>query len=287
MSGRKTLDHLCLSSRASEFQAAIGTRFRCHKRALAPLSGLWLSWLRARCVATHAHLWRELRFGCCDAGGQFRLDKYPAVVIIDAVASQFAQLMLQSQPGDFVGQGQTVDIIYTPSNSPFFLADIVDFTANGQPDFVHFAVGNPAASPNTFATLDFSTAGLGIPILPGTYGLPGNTAQRASFAEPGHAGLDVTFQNRGSNTLTGNFTITDVTFFLDANNTLEIGSFAASFEQHSEGAVPALFGTFTYQSSVPDSGATALLLIIGVVGLCLCAALFQRRGNRSFQIGTS
>ncbi len=210
-----------------------------------------------------------------------------ALAFVSADASQFAQLMLQSQPGDFVGQGQTVDIIYTPSNSPFFLADIVDFTANGQPDFVHFAVGNPAASPNTFATLDFSTAGLGIPILPGTYGLPGNTAQRASFAEPGHAGLDVTFQNRGSNTLTGNFTITDVTFFLDANNTLEIGSFAASFEQHSEGAVPALFGTFTYQSSVPDSGATALLLIIGVVGLCLCAALFQRRGNRSFQIGTS
>jgi hypothetical protein len=85
---RKKSDHLSLLSRASEFQAAICTRFRCQKRLSAPLSGLWLSWLRARCVATHAHLWRELRFGCCDPGGQFRLDKYPAVVIIDVVGTE-------------------------------------------------------------------------------------------------------------------------------------------------------------------------------------------------------
>ena len=190
------------------------------------------------------------------------------LALLSAEGSQIAHLTLQSEPGDFIGGGQTVDNIYTPSNSLFFFANIVSFTANGEPDFVSFVLGDPTASPNTFATLDFSTAGLGIPILTGTYGLPGNTAQRASFAEPGHAGLDVTFQNRGSNTLTGNFTITDVSFFLDANNTIEIRSFGASFEQHSEGAVPALFGTFTYSAGVSDRGATALLLIIGVAGLC-------------------
>jgi hypothetical protein len=203
------------------------------------------------------------------------------LALVSGASGQFAQLTLQSQPGDLIGQGQTVDIIYTPSNSPFFFAQIAAFTANGEPDFVHFTVGDPTASPDTFATLDFSTAGLGIAILPGTYGLPGNTAQRADFAEPGHAGLDVTFEGRGSNTLAGNFTVSDATFFLDANNTIEIGSFGASFEQHSDGAVPALFGTFTYHSSgaptVPDGGATALLLVIGIVGLGLCAALFRPR----------
>jgi hypothetical protein len=209
------------------------------------------------------------------------------VLVSGASGVPFAQLTLQSEPGDFVGGGQTVHIIYTPSNSPFFFADIVSSTANGEPDFLHFVMGDPGGRPNTFATLDFSTAALGIPILPGTYGLPGNTAQRAAFAEPGHAGLDVTFQNRGSNTLTGNFTITDVSFFLDADNTIEIGSFGVSFEQHSEGAVPALFGTFTYRSSVPDRGATALLLTIGVVSLCLCAPLFRRREDQSFQVGIS
>jgi hypothetical protein len=167
------------------------------------------------------------------------------LALVNGASGQFAQLTLQSQPGDFIGQGQTVNITYTPSNSALFVARVVAFTANGKPDFVDFVLGNPGANPDTFATLDFSTAGLGIAIVPGTYGLSGNTAQRADFAEPGHAGLDVSFQGRGSNTLTGNFTVTDATFFLDASNTVEIGSFGASFEQHSEGAVPALFGTFT------------------------------------------
>jgi len=196
------------------------------------------------------------------------------LALVSGACGQFAELKLQSQPGDFIGQGQTVDILYTPSDSPFFFANIVGFTANGEPDFLDFAFGDPTASPNTFTTLDFSTAGLGIPILPGTYGLPGNTAQRASFADPGHPGLDVTFQNRGSNTLTGNFIVSDATFFLDANNMFKIGSFDVSFEQHSEGAVPALFGTFTYHSSgvptAPETGSAAWLLVIGIVGLCFC-----------------
>src|SRR5207253_1472673 len=115
---------------------------------------------------------------------------------------------------------------------------------------------------NTFALLFFGTDQLGIPIQPGIYGLPGNTAQRADFAAPGHAGLDVSFQNRGSNTLTGNFTITDVSFFHDAANNLKVGSFAASFEQHSEGATPALRGNFQFQSSaarIPEPESLALL----------------------------
>jgi hypothetical protein len=98
-----------------------------------------------------------------------------------------------------------------------------------------------------------------VPFLPGTYGSPGNTAQRASFASAGHAGLDVSFQNRGSNTLTGNFTVNSVSYFLDASNVRQIGNLDVNFEQHSEGATPALFGHFIFQSSaVPEPSSVVL-----------------------------
>ena len=123
---------------------------------------------------------------------------------------------------------------------------------------------------NTFALLDFSTNQLGIPIQPGFYA----DAERAAFASPGHPGLDVSFQNRGCNTLTGNFTIDDVTFLADpsAPNGLKLNTFSASFEQHCEGAVPALFGTFTFDArpaAVPEPDTYTLiaagLLLLGLI----------------------
>ena len=84
---------------------------------------------------------------------------------------------------------------------------------------------------------------LGIPIQPGFY----PDVERAPFASQGHPGLAINFQNRGCNTLTGEFTIHEVTFF-SGESGLEIETFSASFEQHCEGADPALFGTFTYDA---------------------------------------
>jgi hypothetical protein len=73
----------------------------------------------------------------------------------------------------------------------------------------------------------------------------------------------VTFQNRGSNTLTGNFTVNSVSFFTDASNVVQIGSLDVNFEQHSEGATPALFGHFTYAAeaaaAAPEPSSLALL----------------------------
>lgn len=188
-----------------------------------------------------------------------------------AARADFAHLTLQSQSGDFIGQGGTFDIVY-PSNE--ILAQIRRTLPAGPAELL-FALGHVTPSPNTFALAFFGTDMLGIPIQPGVYGLPGNTAQRADFAQPGHAGLDISFQNRGCNTLTGNFTVTDVSFFQDGNGNLQIGSFDASFEQHCEGATPALFGTLTFQSSaVPEPTAWAML---GVGGTMLMAGRWFRR----------
>ena len=143
-----------------------------------------------------------------------------------SVSGEIAHLTLQSQPGSFIGGGQNWDITYTPQNSQSFFAEINQTLPNGQPDYISFIMGTvTGGSDNTYATLDFSTVQLGTPLQPGTY----DNAQRAAFAEPGHPGLDVTFQNSGSNVLTGSFTINELSFYKDQNNNLEIGSFSVSF----------------------------------------------------------
>jgi hypothetical protein len=173
--------------------------------------------------------------------------------------AQTARLELQSQPGDFIGQGGTFDITYqVPPDS--ISAQIRRRLADNSPAELLWALDSPAAG-NQFALVFFGTDALGIPIQAGSY----TGAQRADFASAGHPGLDISFQNRGSNTLTGSFVIEEVTF--DAALTT-IQSFRATFEQHSEGGTPALFGKFTYNAVVPEPAA-------GVV--CLLAIVLTRR----------
>jgi hypothetical protein len=141
---------------------------------------------------------------------------------------------------------------------------------------LHFrAKGVPCAgtvtggSDNTFAILDFSTNQLGIPIQPEFY----SDAQRASFAAPGHPGLDLSFQNRGCNTLGGSFLVNEATFSPDG---LTVDTFSAAFEEHYEGAEPALFGRFDFEANpappVPEPG-TLMLVSMGL-------ASAWRRRNR-------
>jgi hypothetical protein len=160
-----------------------------------------------------------------------------------------AELQLQSQPGDFVGGGQTIDYVYDAP--PDTISASIISNAGGGPALLQFVV-NSSAPGNHFSTIEVGTNELGIPIAAGTY----TDAQRAAFAASGHPGLDVTFQNRGSNIVTGQFTVDYATF--DPTQT-SIDTFKFTFEQHSEGETPALFGTFTYDAQVPEPTTLSLL----------------------------
>jgi hypothetical protein len=179
-------------------------------------------------------------------------------------SGETANLILNSQPGSFIGQGQDWNIAYTPQNSQLFSANIHQTLPSGQPDYIIFTMGTvTSGSDNTFATLDFSTAQLGIPIGPGTF----DNAERAAFADPGHPGLDVTFQNRGSDVLTGSFTINELSFFTDQNNVLQIGSFSVSYQEISDNNTSNISGTFTFNAGVVPEPSSFVMLSLGATAL--------------------
>jgi len=163
-------------------------------------------------------------------------------------AAGIAQLTLHSEQGDSIGLGQNFHIVYNEGTSAFFFADVRRTIGGppGQPAEIDFALGTvTGGADNTFASLFFGTDQLGIPLAPGFY----PNAQRADFAAPGFAGLDVSFQNRGCNTITGSFVVTQAVFGVDSGGNPTIQRFAASFVQHCESALPALHGTFYFDAS--------------------------------------
>lgn len=183
-----------------------------------------------------------------------------------APAAPVYQLSFQSQPGDFIGQGQSVTLtnadvsLFPPRalNRSGDAAGLVDFV-----EFVSTGLGT------TFFTLDVGVNQVRDDLVPGFY----LDAQRASFASVGHPGLDFTWDHRGSNTLTGNFTVFDALFDY-SGSTPRIARFSVDFEQHSEGATPALFGRLTF-SDVPEPSALALL----VAGLAAMRRGVWKRGG--------
>jgi hypothetical protein len=177
--------------------------------------------------------------------------------------AQFAHLQLQSDAGDFIGQGQTWDVTYTPIDSIFFNANGND-AVGGAPSRVGFIFMKSDQSNDFLASLDFATADEATPL---TVGTTYADAQRWPFEGAGHPGMDVSFQHRGSNTLTGEFTVDKLTYTVDPSNSNHffVDSFIVSFTQHSEGGTPALHGTFEYEA-VPEPASIAFLSL-GVLGL--------------------
>jgi hypothetical protein len=141
-------------------------------------------------------------------------------------------LAMSSQVGDYIGQGQQYlitlsDGTFTPSNS----ANVVTFwVSNGDGWTTDFA--GP------------TTAQLG----KGDY----QNAQRYPFQPQGTPGLSIYGAGRGCNTLTGNFQVLQAAY----NSGGALQDFSANFEQHCEGASPALFGWVRYKTKLQQFSVT-------------------------------
>jgi hypothetical protein len=144
--------------------------------------------------------------------------------------AQVTSLSMVSDSGDYIGQGQTY--FYTPVDGPF--------TAQVNADqSVHVAFNTPSFS--HFWYLDFAAPN-SQPLTVGAYA----GAARYPFQAANQPGLSVVGDGRGCNMLTGSFQVLQLT--LGPNNT--VASFDANFEQHCEGAVPALRGEIRYNANV-------------------------------------
>jgi hypothetical protein len=138
------------------------------------------------------------------------------------VTASSGSLTLQSDAGDFVGQGQTASF-----SSP---ADT--FLVNGNGNAMRVDV-HPADYPNEFWQLELA-APAGQQLTPGTYA----NARRWPFQATSEPGLSVFGDGRGCNTLTGSFTVLSASYGPYGYPV----NFDATFEQHCEGFAPALRG---------------------------------------------
>lgn len=152
-------------------------------------------------------------------------------------ASPFTQLSMHSDQGDYVGAGQ--DYLFNANDGNF--TDSVEANSSGKVDYVTINFNQGTGGEDW--EIQFSTAKLGTELTPGVY----NQAVRAPFAQAGQPGLDISGDSRGSNTLTGKFTVTEAVYDY-TSSPARLVSFAATFEQHSDGGTPALTGAIYYNS---------------------------------------
>ncbi|MGA9508244.1 MAG: Calx-beta domain-containing protein [Candidatus Sulfotelmatobacter sp.] len=135
-------------------------------------------------------------------------------------------LSLNSQPGDYVGQG--IQQTFTPSEGTFVFQAV-----NGVIEFSFY-------TPDYSQTWDGSfEPPVGQTLVKGIY----EYAQRFHYTKPG---LSVDGDGRGCNTDTGRFYVSDIA--ISSGGVLE--RLAIDFEQHCEGAVPSLYGSVRYNSTV-------------------------------------
>ncbi|HYX87948.1 MAG TPA: PASTA domain-containing protein [Gaiellaceae bacterium] len=135
------------------------------------------------------------------------------------------RVTMTSDQGDYIGQGRSWS--YTIAND--------EIGAGGSRQFVGFGVDGAQGD---WWSADFAP-GRGDILAPGTY----PNATRYPFNGTG-PGLDVSGNGRGCNTLTGRFTVNSATWWPDGT----LRTFSVTFEQHCEGATPALRGTWEYRA---------------------------------------
>jgi hypothetical protein len=173
-------------------------------------------------------------------------------------------MTVQSSVGDPIGQGTTES--FSQTSGTLSTHDVLDLTGDGQVDYLTFSFTSDDASAVwdlTLGTSSFLNSNLGS-LVPGTY----TSAQKAPFADAGHPGLDFSLNGIAASTLTGQFTITKAAFKTTSTG-FEVESFAATFEQFSEGIPAGLTGDFRF---VADGGVTPPVPIPSTIYL-ICIGL--------------
>ncbi|MBT5231318.1 MAG: hypothetical protein HOM11_13705 [Methylococcales bacterium] len=145
-----------------------------------------------------------------------------ALLSLSQFASAETFLRFESDPGDFIGQGQT--FTDTEEDTAFRISENNNNTIR--------------VSTDTWS-LSFNAA-FDAPIEVGSF----EDATREPFNGDG-VGLSVSGDGRGCNTLTGRFDVLEIT----RNDDDTINSFSADFEQHCGGGEAALFGSIRVNAS--------------------------------------
>lgn len=153
------------------------------------------------------------------------------------VSTANAQTFLSytSQPGDYIGQGQSRT--FTPTDS--------GFSSMISQDNREIAVS--VLPSGSFWYLHLA-APEGQKLLPGVY----EGATRWPFQAPPTPGLDFSGDGRGCNTSTGRFEVLEAVYAPFGY----VERFHATFEQHCEGTNPALFGEIQIVNPPPPSPLT-------------------------------
>jgi hypothetical protein len=162
-----------------------------------------------------------------------RLLRFSVVLILTlvpliALAAPQTVLILNSQPGDYIGQG--LQQTFTPADG--------SFTVTSSDRGIQVSFNN--ANFSQYWYLGFTQVS-GHKFLIGEY----EGAQSYFLHSPTHPGLTVFGDSRGCNTSIGRFQVSDIAFNLDGS----IARLAVDFEQHCEGASPALYGSIRYSSA--------------------------------------
>lgn len=150
-------------------------------------------------------------------------------------ANAETRLILKSDAGDYIGQGQ--NYLYTDANATFRYSKNFD---NG----ITLNINSGSA----WWTLDLAAPG-NAQLQPGSY----EAATRFPFQAADEPGLNFSGSGRGCNQLTGRFDIFEVSY----DDQGVVTGLNASFEQHCEGATPALRGQLSY-NLVPPMGVSTV-----------------------------
>ena len=153
---------------------------------------------------------------------------FPATARASSVAAVQGSLTMTSDPGDWVGQGQSYSLVtpdatfLTHGDATYYDGNMLTVQVSGPGQWWYLAFQAPTGQTLT-PGVTYANAIRGVQSSPP----PGSQPR-----------LDVSGDGRGCNTLTGTFTVVDVTYGPYGY----LQSFHVTFEQHCEGVAAALHG---------------------------------------------